>query len=67
MRLFGLDIFPLQVGPREQMNLLYAVSFLRAPEADKFSLARPPGADKKGGPAKELQRTVTIYLIVKPY
>ena len=43
------------------------MSFLRGPEADEFSLARPPGADKKGGPAEELQRAVTIHLIVKPY
>ncbi|RDX43196.1 hypothetical protein OH76DRAFT_1447364 [Lentinus brumalis] len=60
------DAFPLDVGPREQVNLLYAVSFLRGPEADEFSLARPVGADKRGI-ADELQRAVTIHLIVRPF
>ncbi|EJF65622.1 hypothetical protein DICSQDRAFT_178131 [Dichomitus squalens LYAD-421 SS1] len=60
------DVFPLQVGPREQINLLYAVSFLRGPEVDEFSLARPAG-DKRGGPTEELQRAVTIHLIVRPF
>ncbi|KAI0709264.1 TRAPP trafficking subunit Trs65-domain-containing protein [Earliella scabrosa] len=61
----GGDVFPLQVGPREQVNLLYAVSFLRGPEVDEFSLARPQGPDKKGV-AEELQRAVAIHLMVKP-
>ncbi|KAI1783130.1 TRAPP trafficking subunit Trs65-domain-containing protein [Ganoderma leucocontextum] len=62
----GPDVFPLQVGPREQINLLYAVSFFRGPEVDEFSLARPNG-DKRDGPAEELQRAVTIHLIVRPF
>ncbi|KAI0693606.1 TRAPP trafficking subunit Trs65-domain-containing protein [Cerioporus squamosus] len=60
------DVFPLDVGPREQVNLLYAVSFLRGPEVDEFSLARPAGVDKRGI-ADELQRAVTIHLIVRPF
>ncbi|KAH9938827.1 TRAPP trafficking subunit Trs65-domain-containing protein [Epithele typhae] len=64
---YGADVFPLQVGPREQVNLLYAVSFLRGPDTDEFSLARPPGLDKKSGPGEELQRAVTIHLIVRPF
>ena len=60
------EVFPLGVGPREQVNLLYAVSFLRGPEVDEFSLARPAGGDKKGV-ADELQRAVTIHLIVRPF
>ncbi|KAI0743068.1 TRAPP trafficking subunit Trs65-domain-containing protein [Daedaleopsis nitida] len=59
-------VFPLQVGPREQVNLLYAVSFLRGPEVDEFSLARPVGGNKKGQ-ADELQRAVSIHLMVRPY
>ena len=62
----GQDVFPLRVGPREQVNLLYAVSFLRGPEIDEFSLARPTG-DRRSGPAEELQRAVTIHLIVRPF
>ncbi|KAM5530360.1 hypothetical protein V8D89_015979 [Ganoderma adspersum] len=62
----GPNVFPLRVGPREQVNLLYAVSFLRGPEVDEFSLARPTG-DKRNGPAEELQRAVTIHLIVRPF
>ena len=52
---------PLGVGPHEQVNLLYAVSFFRRLEVDEFSLARPAGGDKKGV-ADELQRAVTIHL-----
>ena len=62
----GPNVFPLRVGPREQVNLLYAVSFLRGPEVDEFSLARPTG-DRRNGPAEELQRAVTIHLIVRPF
>lgn len=62
----GADVFPLRVGPSEQVNLLYAVSFLRGPEVDEFSLARPAGSDKRG-PVEELTRAVTIHLMVKPY
>ncbi|PIL28002.1 hypothetical protein GSI_09853 [Ganoderma sinense ZZ0214-1] len=62
----GPDVFPLRVGPREQINLLYAVSFLRGPEVDEFSLARPTG-DRRSDPAEELQRAVTIHLIVRPF
>ncbi len=60
-----LDAFPVDIGPREQLNLLYAVSFLRGPEVDEFSLARPGGVGKRG-PADELQRAVTIHLITRP-
>ena len=30
-------MFPLRAGPHEQVNLLYAVSFLRGPEVVEFS------------------------------
>ncbi|KAH9949090.1 TRAPP trafficking subunit Trs65-domain-containing protein [Amylocystis lapponica] len=61
------DVFPLQIGPREQVNLLYAVSFLRAPEADDFSLAKAPRAGVKNGVDKELQRSVTINIKGRPF
>ncbi|RDX41033.1 hypothetical protein OH76DRAFT_1459295 [Lentinus brumalis] len=59
------DAFFLDVGPRERVNLLCAVSFLRGPEVDEFSLARPGGVGKRGL-ADELQRAVTIHLITRP-
>ncbi|KAI0762189.1 TRAPP trafficking subunit Trs65-domain-containing protein [Trametes elegans] len=63
----GGDVFPLQIGPREQANLLYAVSFLRGPEVDEFSLARPPGLDGKAVSNDELQRAVSINITGRPY
>ncbi|TFK79389.1 hypothetical protein K466DRAFT_606181 [Polyporus arcularius HHB13444] len=42
------------------------VSFLRGLEVDEFSLARPVGADRRGL-ADELQRAVTIHLIIRPF
>lgn len=62
----GSNVFPLRADPREQVNLLYAVSFLRGPEVDEFSLARPT-EDRRNSPAEELQRAVTIHLIVRPF
>ncbi|KAI0663675.1 TRAPP trafficking subunit Trs65-domain-containing protein [Cubamyces menziesii] len=61
------DLFPLRIGPREQVNLLYAVSFLRGPEVDEFSLARPPGLDGKSASNDELQRAVSINISGRPY
>lgn len=59
-------VFPLLIGPQEQYNLLYAVTFMRSPENDEFSLARGrnlPGAP----PSQQLQRAVTIILNGRPY
>ncbi|KAI0820229.1 TRAPP trafficking subunit Trs65-domain-containing protein [Trametes gibbosa] len=61
------DVFPLRIAPREQVNLLYAVSFLRGPEVDEFSLARPPGLDGKNASNDELQRAVSINISGRPY
>ncbi|KAI0371337.1 hypothetical protein BV20DRAFT_965535 [Pilatotrama ljubarskyi] len=61
------DVFPLRIGPKEQVNLLYAVSFLRGPEVDEFSLARPPGLDGKSASSDELQRAVAITINGRPY
>ncbi|KAK7692136.1 hypothetical protein QCA50_003755 [Cerrena zonata] len=59
-------VFPLHLSPMEQYNLLYAVSFLRSPETDEFSLAR--GRSLPGAPAvQELQRAVTIIINGRPY
>ncbi|KAI0637607.1 TRAPP trafficking subunit Trs65-domain-containing protein [Trametes polyzona] len=63
----GGDIFPLKIAPREQVNLLYAVSFLRGPEVDEFSLARPPALDGKNPVNDELQRAVSINISGRPY
>ncbi|KAL7284913.1 hypothetical protein ACG7TL_000001 [Trametes sanguinea] len=63
----GNDLFPLRIGPKEQVNLLYAVSFLRGPEVDEFSLARPPGLDGKSASNDELQRAVSINISGRPY
>jgi hypothetical protein len=63
--------FPLLVGPMEQYNLLYAVSFLRSPEdTDTFSLNKRDSAatTKRGNPPTTvLQRAVTINIQGKPY
>ncbi|KAI0338227.1 hypothetical protein BDW22DRAFT_801140 [Trametopsis cervina] len=60
------EVFPLFLGPHEQYNLLYAVAFMRSPEADEFSLARSRGP--QGAPAsQELQRAVTIIISGRPY
>ncbi|CAL1706026.1 unnamed protein product [Somion occarium] len=59
-------VFPLLLNPMEQYNLLYAVSFLRSPETDEFSLAK--GRGLPGTPAiQDLQRAVTIIINGRPY
>lgn len=59
-------MFPLYLGPREQYNMLYAVSFLKNPEADEFSLARGKGLP--GRPVvQELQRAVAIIINGRPF
>lgn len=59
-------VFPLRVGPHEQYNLLYAVTFTRSPEVDEFSLAR--GRGLPGGPMmQDMQRAVAIIINGKPY
>ncbi|KAL0957023.1 hypothetical protein HGRIS_003124 [Hohenbuehelia grisea] len=58
-------MFPLRIEPMGQFNLLYAVSFLKAPEEmDGFSLARDPGMAAAHNP--ELQRAVTITIHGQP-
>ncbi|KAG6833284.1 hypothetical protein H0H87_009459 [Tephrocybe sp. NHM501043] len=63
-------IFPLRIGALAQYNLLYAVSFLRAPEeVEGFSLTRDSN-NPEGFPTanhSELQRAVTINILGKPY
>jgi hypothetical protein len=64
----GEDMFPLEIGSKEQYNLLYAVSFLQNPDdTDGFSLGMGTGKEKeKGGSGQELQRAVTINIVGKP-
>ncbi|KAG5644479.1 hypothetical protein DXG03_008306 [Asterophora parasitica] len=62
--------FPLRIGAMAQYNLLYAVSFLRAPEEiEGFSLVRDSNNYERvansGG--SELQRAVAINIFGKPY
>ncbi|RXW12394.1 hypothetical protein EST38_g13460 [Candolleomyces aberdarensis] len=55
--------FPLKLGPFAQVNLLYAVTFLRSPEElDSFSFADPDGKMRT-----ELRRGVSINVNGKPY
>ncbi|EKM54753.1 uncharacterized protein PHACADRAFT_29927 [Phanerochaete carnosa HHB-10118-sp] len=59
-------VFPLLIGPFEQYNLLYAVTFTRSPEVDEFSLARGRGLPSV--PAiQDMQRTVVIIISGRPY
>lgn len=68
------NVFPLTIGSMEQVNLLYAVSFLRSPDdedAFSFSFAGDERSNNnrkdvgKGG--LELQRAVTINIHGKPF
>ncbi|KAJ3534739.1 hypothetical protein NMY22_g6791 [Coprinellus aureogranulatus] len=55
--------FPLKLGPFSQVNLLYAVTFLRSPEElDSFSFAKPDAKVRS-----ELRRGVSITVNGKPY
>ncbi|PCH35941.1 hypothetical protein WOLCODRAFT_126429 [Wolfiporia cocos MD-104 SS10] len=68
----GANVFPLHIGPREQMNLLYAVSFLRAPEVDEFTLATTSSgpAGKRASltsAAQDVRRSVSINISVRPF
>ncbi|TFK25456.1 hypothetical protein FA15DRAFT_687034 [Coprinopsis marcescibilis] len=55
--------FPLKLGPLSQVNLLYAVTFLRSPdELDGFSFAKPDLKSKS-----ELRRGVSITVNGHPY
>lgn len=55
--------FPLKLGPYAQVNLLYAVTFLRSPEElDSFSFAKPDAKVRS-----ELRRGVSITVNGKPY
>lgn len=64
------NVFPLLLGPAEQFNLLYAITFLRQSEADEVAdtlrseaigekLPSPSGSDK--------QRPVAIVIRGKPF
>ncbi|EIN11169.1 hypothetical protein PUNSTDRAFT_141620 [Punctularia strigosozonata HHB-11173 SS5] len=59
-------VFPIRAGPLEQYNLLYAVTFLRPPDADEVRLGRP---DARADPLKagDLQRAVSIVVNGRPY
>lgn len=69
------DIFPVRINPNEQVNLLYAVSFLRAPEVEELSTA--PGTGGQAGKrtsvasaaaaAQEMRRSVSINISVRPF
>ncbi|KAF9011730.1 hypothetical protein BDQ17DRAFT_1387346 [Cyathus striatus] len=62
--------FPLKVTPLAQVNLLYAVTFVRSPEElDAFSYAKRRSLTAPGGPglASELQKAVAINVFGKPY
>ncbi|KIP06996.1 hypothetical protein PHLGIDRAFT_436056 [Phlebiopsis gigantea 11061_1 CR5-6] len=59
-------VFPLRIGPHEQYNLLYAVTFTRSPEVDEFSLARGRGLPS-ASMSQEMQRAVAIIINGKPY
>ncbi|KAG5653181.1 hypothetical protein H0H81_001898 [Sphagnurus paluster] len=62
--------FPLRIGAMAQYNLLYAVSFLRAPEeVEGFSLTRDQNNPERPSNAAnpELQRAVAINIFGKPY
>ncbi|KAF5313342.1 hypothetical protein D9611_008665 [Ephemerocybe angulata] len=55
--------FPLKLGPYAQVNLLYAVTFLRSPEElDSFSFAKPDAKVRS-----ELRRGVSITVNGQPY
>ncbi len=59
-------VFPLLLAPREQYNLLYAVTFVRSTEADEFSLAKGRGLPGSNA-LPELQRAVVIIINGRPY
>lgn len=60
--LIGGEHFPVQVGSREQYNLLYAVSFMRSPE-EAASLSTLATELKPS----DLRRAVSINIFGKPY
>ncbi|KAI0088084.1 TRAPP trafficking subunit Trs65-domain-containing protein [Irpex rosettiformis] len=60
------NVFPLLLAPREQYNLLYAVTFMRSPEMDEFSLAKGRGLPGSNA-LPELQRAVVIIINGRPY
>lgn len=57
-------MFPLEIGPSAQHNLLYAVTFIRSPEEVDFSFAR---STNNTNSAADLHRAVTINIIGKPF
>ncbi|KAG6877931.1 hypothetical protein C0993_001977 [Termitomyces sp. T159_Od127] len=60
--------FPLHVGALAQYNLLYAVSFLRAPEeVEGFFFTKDTPEASQGVGHSELQRAVAIDIFGKPY
>ncbi|EMD33815.1 hypothetical protein CERSUDRAFT_98362 [Gelatoporia subvermispora B] len=59
-------MFPLRLAPREQLNLLYAVSFLRGPEAEDSGLVVPSNKPRRGIELSDTQREVQIILYGRP-
>ncbi|OCH88177.1 hypothetical protein OBBRIDRAFT_108754 [Obba rivulosa] len=49
-------MFPLRLAPREQVNLLYAVSFLRGPEAEDNGLLVATGKSRGATDLSDTQR-----------
>lgn len=59
-------VFPLKIGPMEQYNLLYAVTFVRGPDdADVISLTGTGGGQPEK--AVDLQRAVALTILGKPF
>jgi hypothetical protein len=61
-------VFPLRIGPMEQYNLLYAVTFLRPPDADEMRLGDSrPDFQKIAMKTGDLQRAVSIIINGRPF
>ncbi|KAF8523143.1 hypothetical protein BU17DRAFT_86296 [Hysterangium stoloniferum] len=64
------SVFPLLVGPAEQFNLLYAITFLRQAESDEVAdaLRQEANGERMGHlPRGDLQRPVAIIVHGKPF
>jgi hypothetical protein len=64
------SVFPLLIGPAEQFNLLYAITFLRQAESDEVADAlRQEAHGERAGhvPRGDLQRPVAIIVHGRPF
>ncbi|KIY50984.1 hypothetical protein FISHEDRAFT_64538 [Fistulina hepatica ATCC 64428] len=57
------ELFPINIGEKEQWNLIYALSFLKSPFEDEVI----PISGRQPHIHPGLQRAVTINIIGKPY